>query len=39
MCKHVIVLSYPREGPAPDYRGEVVPDRILSKRDGSGALA
>ena len=39
MCKQVIVLSYPRDGPAPDYRREVVPGRIRPKRDGSGALA
>ena len=40
MCKQVIVLSYPRDGPAPDYRRrEAVPDRIRSKRDRPGALA
>jgi len=39
VCKQVIVLSYPRDGPAPDYHGEAVPDRIRPKRDRSGALA
>ena len=40
MCKHVIVTSYSRDGPAPDYRRrEAVPDRTRPKRDGSGALA